>query len=69
MWAHGVVKRLNVTEYGQFSGLPRREMRKMEALALEAGEEILSDSVIVRVAFAGHALTKMAGLETISEGN
>ena len=68
MWAHGVIKSLNIAENRGFSGAAGSKMRKMQTLALEAGEEILRDGVVIGVAFARHALLDLIGFKCFAVG-
>lgn len=66
-----VVKGLNVAEYGDFGGVSGGEVLQMDALAFEAGEEVLGHSVVIRVALAGHTLPKAIAIQgvPISDGS
>lgn len=58
MWRNGVVKRLDVGKNSISSPVESGELRKMQALAFKAAEEILRNGVIVMVTLTAHALAK-----------
>nr|WP_243268557.1 hypothetical protein [Anaerotruncus colihominis] len=43
-------------------------MLEMNQFALQAAEKILSDSIVVRITFAGHALPDTVSLQTFPIG-
>lgn len=68
MRAHSIVKRLNVGKNGVLSLESCSKPTVMHQFALEAAEEIFSNSVVVRVAFAGHALADAKCLQPLAIG-
>lgn len=70
VWTEGIVKALDVRENG-VSGLPSGvKAGKMHQLAFEAAEKVLGNCIVVRIAFAGHALqdVELSQLFPVSAG-
>lgn len=61
-----VVKGLNISKNSGLCFGSGPKMREMHEFAFEAAEEILSYGVVVRIAFAGHALEEMQFIQTIA---
>ena len=59
MRANKIVVTLNVSEDGSFSLTSSSEILEEGKCALQAAEEILSNSVIIRIAFPRHTLINM----------
>lgn len=68
MWPDGVVEGFYVGEYISLGAGPCGGVVEVDEFALEAAEEIFSNSVVVRVAFAGHALADAKCLQPLAIG-
>jgi len=66
--ADAVVKGFDVAEDGGFGRAAGGEILQVDALALEAGEEVFGDGVVAGVAFAGHALADSIALQGLTVG-
>lgn len=58
MWTYGVVKSLDVSKEVSRSCRPVRIMPQMRQFTLETAEKVFRHSVVIGVAFSGHALPK-----------
>lgn len=57
MWADRVIKCFDISKEIGLGSVTGLVLLEMDPFALETTEKILSDSVVVRIALAGHALT------------
>ena len=69
MRAYRVIKRFHISKNISLSSLSGWVLLKMDPFTLQTAEKILSDSVVVRVALAGHALPDAVSLQTFPVGS
>ena len=66
MWTYRVIKALNVLKDRVFSLPSGGKACQMNQLALEAAEEVFRNSIVVGIAFAGHALEKPKAFKPVT---
>ena len=63
-----VIKCFHINKDLGLSSLAGRVLLEMNQFALQAAEKILSDIIVVRITFAGHALPDTVSLQTFPIG-
>jgi len=66
--SEGIIEGLNVSEDSGVSGAPGGKPLQMNHFTLEATEEIFSDSIVIGVTLAGHALANLKLGKCLPEG-